>query len=133
MFIKIKRKKDAIMSYSKLPELFPEEKAMPLAKYYYGYPMKDLTEELKRKIFGPPMSAEDAVKPENFLDWLKPCGEYEKEENGYCMLADGTGYVCTYMKIPESIDPKKIFWYLNWLNVHSKSMVPGHGNLRYKI
>ena len=121
------------MSYSKLPALFPEEKAMPLAKYYYGYPMKDLTEELKRKIFGPPMSAEDAVKPENFLDWLKPCGEYEKEENGYCMLADGTGYVCTYMKIPESIDPKKIFWYLNWLNVHSKSMVPGHGNLRYKI
>ena len=32
------------MSYEKLPELFPEEKAMPLAKYYYNYPMRDLPE-----------------------------------------------------------------------------------------
>lgn len=121
------------MSYEKLPELFPEEKRMPLAKYYYDYPMKDLTEDLKEKIFGPPMDVQDAVKPEHFIDWLKPCGQYEKVENGYCMFPDGSGYICTYMKIPEGIDVKKIFWYLNWLNVHSRSMVLGHGNLRYKI
>lgn len=76
------------MSYQKLPELFPEEKSMPLAKYYYNYPMKELPEDLKKKIFGPPMKPEDAVRPEHFVDWL---------------------------------------------NIHSRSMVLGHGNLRYKI
>lgn len=121
------------MSYSKLPELFPEEKRMPLAKYYYDYPMKDLPEDLKEKIFGPPMDPDDAVKAENFVSWLKPCGEYEKAENGYCMFPDGSGYICTYMPIPETVEMKKIFWYLNWLNIHSKSMAAEHGNLRYKI
>lgn len=121
------------MSYSKLPELFIEEQQMPLAKYYYDYPVRDLPREVKDQIFDHPQNPEDAVLPENFLDWLKPYGEYEKIENGYCMLKDGTGYVCTYMQIPEEIDVRRIFWYLQWLNHHSKSMVPGHGNLRYKI
>ncbi len=121
------------MSYSKLPDLYYEEQQMPLAKYYYQYPMRDLSEDVKEQIFGKPSDPADAVRPENFLDWLKPYGEYEKIENGYCMFEDGSGYVCTYMQIPESVDVKKIFWYLNWVNVHSRSMVPGHGNLRYKI
>ncbi len=121
------------MSYSKLPELYPEEKKMPLAKYYYNYPMKDLPEDLKKEILGPPMDPADAIKTENFIDWMLPCGKYFKHENGYCMLEDGTGYIATYMKIPPEIEPKKMFWYLKWLNVHSKSMVLGHGNLRYKI
>lgn len=121
------------MSYSKLPELFPEEKEMPLAKYYYNYPMKDLTNEIKEEILGSAMDPADAIKPENFIDWLLPCGQYLKKENGYCMMEDGTGYIATYMKIPADIDVKKMFWYMNWLNVHSKSMVLGHGNLRYKI
>ena len=120
------------MSYTKLPELFPEEKNMPLAKYYYDYPMKDLPDEVKA-YFEKAIDPADAVKVENFIDWLKPMGEYEKVENGYCMFEDGSGYICTYMKIPEIVQPKKIFWYLKWLNVHSKSMVLGHGNLRYKI
>lgn len=121
------------MSYDKLPELFPEEKQMPLAKYYYEYPMKDLSKELKAIIYGPAMKVDDAVKVENFVRWLKPVGEYEKVENGYCMFPDGSGYICTYMEIPQSVEMKKIFWYLNWMNVHSKSMILGHGNLRYKI
>ena len=107
------------MSYQTLPELFPEEKAMPLAKYYYDYPMQDLPQELKDKIFGPPMDIADAVPAEKFVEWLKPVGEYEKVENGYCMFPDGSGYICTYLEIPS--------------NIHSKSMVHGHGNLRYKI
>lgn len=56
-----------IMSYEKLPELFPEEKAMPLAKYYYNYPMRDLPEDLKKQIFGPPMNMEDAVNQRSLL------------------------------------------------------------------
>lgn len=121
------------MSYDKLPELFPEEKKMPLAKYYYDYPMKDLPEALKEEILRQPMDPADAVKPEDFLDWLQPCGKYLKHENGYCMFEDGSGYIATYMKIPAEVEPKRMFWYLKWLNVHSKSMVLGHGNLRYKI
>jgi hypothetical protein len=30
------------MAYNKMQELNPVEKNMPLAKYYYGYPVKDL-------------------------------------------------------------------------------------------
>lgn len=114
-------------------KLFPEEEKMPLAKYYHNYPMHDLPEEVKAQIYGPAMDPADAIKPENFIDWLQPCGKYLKVETGYCMLEDGTGYVCTYMPIPKEVDVKKMFWYMNWLNIHSKSMVIGHGNLRYKI
>lgn len=121
------------MSYATLPELFPEEKLMPLSKYYYDYPVKDLPEELKRQIYGPAMDPADAVPVQRFVDWLKPCGQYEKVENGYCMFPDGSGYLCTYMKIPDNIEMKKIFWYLNWMNFQPASSVLGHGNLRYKI
>ncbi|MDR1801259.1 MAG: hypothetical protein LBQ95_05435 [Lachnospiraceae bacterium] len=121
------------MAYNTLPELFPEEKAMPLSKYYYDYPMRDLDEELKSIVLGKPMDYTLAVPADRFVDWLKPCGEYEAVENGYCMFPDGSGYICTYTKIPESIEPKKLFWYLNWLNVYPKSAKYGRGNLRYKI
>lgn len=113
--------------------LFPEEWEMPLAKYYHNYPFYDLPEDVKAKIYGPPMDFREAILPEKFIDWLLPVGEYTNHENGYCMLPDGTGYICTYMQIPETVEPRKIFWYLKWLNTHSRSMVLGHGNLRYKI
>ena len=41
--------------------------------------------------------------------------------------------IATYMPIPEDVDVKKLFWYLNWLNIHPKSQPAGTGNLRYKI
>lgn len=44
--------------------LFPEEREMPLAKYYDNYPFYDLPEEVKAKIYGPPMDPKDAVPPE---------------------------------------------------------------------
>lgn len=119
--------------YNKLPELSLAERQMPLAKYYYRYPMHDLPDEVKAEIFAPPIDPADAVKPENFIDWLKPRDEYEKVENGYCMFPDGSGYICTYMKIPGGVEAKKLFWYLNWMNFHSKSQPVGTGNLRYKI
>lgn len=99
--------------YNKLPELSLAERQMPLAKYYYRYPMHDLSDEVKAEIFAPPIDPADAVKPEHFIDWLKPKGEYEKVENGYCMFPDGSGYICTYMKIPDNVEAKKLFWYLN--------------------
>lgn len=121
------------MSYQTMQKLNKVEQIMPLSKYYYNYPMKDLPQDVKDVIFGHPMDPAKAIQPENFLDWLQPYGKYLEHENGYCMLEDGTGYIATYMRIPENIEVKKIFWYLNWLNVHPKSQPEGTGNLRYKI
>ncbi len=119
--------------YNKLPELSLAEQQMPLARFYYDYPMHDLPDELKREIFAPPIDPSEAVAPENFTDWLKPKGEYTAHENGYCMFADGSGYIATYFRFPESFQPKKLFWYLNWMNFMPKSQPAGTGNLRYKI
>lgn len=121
------------MSYKTMQKLSATESQMPLAKYYYDYPMKDLPKELKDKIFGAPMDPARAIKPEKFIDWLLPVGEYLEDENGYCMLEDGTGYIATYMKIPDNVEVKKMFWYMNWLNFHSRSQPAGTGNIRYKI
>ncbi len=121
------------MSYQTKQKLNKVEAQMPLAKYYNDYSMHDLPEEIKKVIFGQPMNWEDAVPAERFLDWLLPKGEYNDHENGYCMFPDGSGYISTYMPIPEDVDVKKIFWYLNWQNTHPKSQPAGTGNLRYKI
>lgn len=121
------------MSYQTKQKLNKVEELMPLAKYYNNYPMHDLPQDVKDVIFGHPMNWEDAIPAEKFLDWLLPKGEYNNHENGYCMFPDGSGYIATYMPIPENVDVKKLFWYLNWLNVHPKSQPAGTGNLRYKI
>lgn len=121
------------MSYKTMQELNAVERNMPLAKYYYDYPMKDLPEDVKKQIFAQPIDPKEAILAEHFLDWLLPLGVYTDHENAYCMMPDGSGYITTYMKIPENVDVKKMFWYLNWLNIHSKSQPAGTGNLRYKI
>lgn len=119
--------------YNKLPELSLAEQQMPLARFYYGYPMRDLSEEIKAEIFAQPVDPESVVKAENFTDWIKPFGEYSQRENAYCMMPDGSGYISTYMRFPEGLEAKKLFWYLNWMNFHPKSQPDGTGNLRYKI
>ena len=121
------------MSYQTKQRLNPVEALMPLAKYYNNYPMHDLPQDVKDVIFGHPMDWRDAVPAERFLDWLLPKDTYNEHENGYCMFPDGSGYIATYMPIPEDVDVKKLFWYLNWLNIHPKSQPAGTGNLRYKI
>ena len=95
------------MSYNTLPELFPEEKKMPLAKYYYNYPVHDLGPIEKQILAAGPMNAEKAIRPENFLDLYKPVGEYDEIEMGYCMYPDGSGYVATYTRIPPDIEIKE--------------------------
>jgi hypothetical protein len=117
--------------YNKLPELLLVEQQMPLAKYYF--PMRDLPEDLKKTIFGRPMPVSEAITADHFTDWLQPYGKYLSHENGYCMMPDGSGYIATYIRIPENVDVKKMFWYMNWLNFHCKSQPAGTGNLRYKI
>ena len=68
------------MSYNTMQELNPVEKNMPLAKYYYNYPVRDLPQEVKDVIFGHPMDPKEAIRPENFIDWLQPCGSYLKQD-----------------------------------------------------
>jgi len=116
-----------------MQELSPEEKAMPLSKYYYNYPMRDLSDELKAEIFADPVDWREVIDSQHYLDWLKPVGEYTDHENAYCMFPDGSGFIATYMRFPETLEAKKLFWYLNWLNFHGKSQPEGTGNLRYKI
>lgn len=120
------------MSIYTKPPLFPEEEAMPLAKFYHNYQMKDLSPLEWQIINSNPMDPADAIKPENFLDLLKPTG-YDKVELGWCMFPDGSGYVATYRVIPPHVTPQLLSWYSSWMNIHSDGMVLGHGNLRYKI
>lgn len=114
-------------------KLFPEEEEMPLAKYFYKYPLHYPT-PVEMQIIDNlnPIPVEDAIQPENFMSLLKPYG-YDKFELGYCMFPDGSGYVATYRVRPPHITAEMERWYRNWRNLKSKSMVPGHGNLRYKI
>ena len=106
---------------------------MPLAKYFYKYPLHYPT-PLEMQIIDTmnPIPVEDAIKPQDFMSLLRPYG-YDKYELGYCMFPDGSGYVATYRVRPPHITAEMERWYRNWRNLKSKSMVPGHGNLRYKI
>lgn len=114
-------------------KLFPEEEQMPLAKYFYKYPLH-YPNAMAMQIINNmnPMPVEDAIQPQDFMSLLKPYG-YDRYELGYCVFPDGSGYVATYRVRPPHISAEMERWYRNWRNLKSKSMVPGHGNLRYKI
>ena len=98
-------------------KLFPEEEKMPLAKYFYNYPLHAPT-PVEMQIINQlnPMNPEDAILPENFMDLLKPYG-YDKIELGYCMFPDGSGYVATYRVRPPHISGEMERWYRNWRNL----------------
>ncbi len=55
-----------------------------------------------------------------------------KVEYGYCMMEDGTGYLAVYTTYPNCT-PEMLGWWFRWLNVHTKGMPEGQGNLKYKI
>lgn len=120
------------MSVETKQKLFPEEENMPLAKYYYNYSVH-MPNPLEMQIINDgPMDIQEAIMPEHFMDLLRPSG-YDKVEMGYCMFPDGSGYVATYRVRPANISAEMERWYRDWRNKKSKSMIPGHGNLRYKI
>ncbi|MBQ3424089.1 MAG: hypothetical protein IJH38_02690, partial [Clostridia bacterium] len=60
--------------YNKLQPLCLAEQQMPLARFYYGYPVKDLPEEVKAEIFAPPVDPESVLPAERIIEWLKPKG-----------------------------------------------------------
>jgi hypothetical protein len=118
--------------YYKMPELATEEKKLPLAKYWEKYPLL-MPPPLHRQLLDAgPMKLEDAVPAERWLDLLQIEG-YRKVEYGYCMMPDSSGYYVEYYLTPPAVKREMRAWFGKWVNIKSKSMVPGQGNLRYKL
>ncbi len=121
------------MKYYDTPELTPEEKKMPLARYFEKYRLLQLPPLQQQLIDLGPIDPADAIPAENWLDSLQ-IEDYFKANFGYCMMPDGSGYyVEYYVTCPGGATPEMSAWYINWLNFKSKSMVEGQGNLRYKL
>ena len=78
------------------------------------------------------MEVKDAIPAENWLDLLQIHG-YRDIVYGYTMMPDGSGFYIEYSVSPVTWQGKWRRWYGTWYNRYSKSMVPGEGNLRYKI
>ena len=117
------------MIFTNKPELLPEEKLLPIAKYY-DLPLHPPGPLQMQIIDSCPIDPEDAIPVENFLDLLQPSG-YCDVELGCCMMPDGSGYIAAYTIYPECT-PEMLAWYFRWMNTRTKGMPEGH-NLRYKI
>jgi len=111
-------------------ELTPEERALPLVKYY-DLPLHRPGPLQRQLIDRMPLDVSLATEPRHWLDILQPTG-YQEAEYGYCMREDGTGYLASYTTYP-GCTPAMLAWYFHWINIHSKSMPEGQGNIRYKI
>jgi hypothetical protein len=112
------------------PELTPEEKQLPLAKYY-DLPLAPPGPREQQILDAGPVDPKKAIPADNFLDLLQPEG-YQQIEYGYCMMPDGTGYLAVYTVYPNCT-PQMLSWWFRWLNVHTKGMPKNKGNLKYKI
>jgi hypothetical protein len=120
------------MLYYKLPELTPEEKKMPLAKFYENYPLYGPAPLHQAILDAGPMNPADAIPAQNWLDLLDPDG-FPKTVYGYCIMPDGCGFYSEYYITPPTVTTEMRRWFGRWTNFRSKSMVEGQGNLRYKL
>lgn len=118
------------MLVTKRRVLTPEERALPLVKYY-DLPLHRLGPLQQELLDRMPLDESVVTAPENWLDILQPTG-YQAAEYGYCMRHDGTGYIASYTTYP-GCTPAMLAWYFHWINVHSAHQPEGQGNLRYKI
>ena len=117
------------MIFTNKRPLLPEEKELPIAKYY-DLPLLEPNPLALQIINGGPIHPDKAIPVEHFLDLLQPTG-YTDAELGYCMMPDGSGYIAAYTVYPDCT-PKMLAWYFRWMNVHAEGMPEGH-NLKYKI
>ena len=115
-----------------IPELTPEEKALPVSKYYTDYPLHYPNPLYSQLLSYGAMDPADAQPVERCFEHLRPEG-YEKVEYGYCMMPDGCGYIANYSVIPGNVTPQMRMWYVKWFNIHSEHLPEGHGNIRYKL
>ncbi len=87
------------MIFADRPELSPEERKLPLAKYY-DLPLYPPGPREQQLINTCPIDPKLAIKVENFLDLLQSTG-YSQAEYGYCMMEDGSGYMAIYTVYPN--------------------------------
>ena len=115
-----------------IPELTSEEKALPIAKYYMEYPLHYPNPLYTQLLSQGAIDPKDALPVEQWLDLLT-VDDYFPVEYGYCMMPDGSGYIANYSVLPGNITPEMRMWYVCWLNIHSKNLPQGCGNIRYKL
>ena len=120
-----------MLSYQ-IPELTPEENRLPLAHFYYDYPLYYPDPRLQQILDTGPMDPQDAIPAQNWLDLLQITG-YRDVVYGYCMMPDGSGFYIQYHVTDPRLKPGVRRWYGKWVNFHSKNMPEGCGNLRAKI
>ena len=88
--------------YYKVPELLPEEKAMPSSKYYTDYPLCPPGPLQQQILSAGPIAVEDAIPIEHWLDHLQVQG-YPKVVYGYTMMPDGSGFYIVNNRFPRVI------------------------------
>ena len=116
----------------KIPELTPGEAALPIAKYYTDYPLHKPNPLYSQLLDRGPIDPADAQPVTDPFRHMRVEG-YDKVEYGYCMMPDGTGYMATYTTLPESVTAQMRMWYVRWMNIKSKNLPEGVGNIRYKL
>ncbi len=115
-----------------LRELSPEEKKLPLAKFYTDYPLYCMPPLQQQLINAGPLPHEEMLSVENWLELLRMPGDYTHVKFGYSMMPDGSGCYSEYTTIPEIPGYMKR-WYMQFINHRSKNMPADCGNLRYKL
>ena len=102
------------------PELKPEERALPYAKYY-DLPITPIPPETLAVLQAGPIDPKLALPIERRNDLFKP--GYLDCEVGWCVMENGAGYLANLTKMP-GVTPEMFNWWFAW-----------HGleDLRYRI
>jgi len=100
--------------------LTDSEKNHPLAKYWYQTAKPDSM--LLVALHNGPMSSSDILEWEDRFELSNP--GYQKVENGYCKLDDGSGYVAVKTFFPDCT-AEMLDWWFVWAQQEE--------HIRYKI
>lgn len=113
------------------PELTPEERALPLSRYY-DLPLHSIGPLFQQIIDHGPLRQDQCLEAKDWKKHFQLPGRYDRPVFGYRTMDDGTGFLATY-SLYTAATPKMLQWYFRWINIPSKNQPKGVGNLRYKI
>lgn len=115
----------------KKPELSLEERALSIAKYY-DVPFHALDPVRMQILNAGPIDPKCITPPERITDLLRLEGYVSGSDYGYCMLADGAGFVATY-NVFHNCTMEMLKWWFPWMNTKAANQPKGKGNIKYKI
>lgn len=104
----------------KLEQLSKEELMKPYAELYYK-PLSPIPDKIINKLEEGPLPPDDVLKFENINLLLEP--GYLKDEIGYCIMPDGSGFASMLTPMPH-VTGEMLKWWFVW---HPQE------SLRYKI